>query len=122
MIGPDDFIEEQRAVCRLAIKHCAEDFGESAGMSETVRGTMFVWAKIPEGCASSVDFCMKLMERTGVIVTPGSAFGSNGEGYVRMALVVNESVIEEIVDVLDASGIFKKNSIKESVYEKNSKI
>ena len=50
---------------------------------------------------------MKLMERTGVIVTPGSAFGSNGEGYVRMALVVNESVIEEIVDVLDASGIFK---------------
>lgn len=45
---------------------------------------------------------------------PGSAFGSNGEGYVRMALVVNESVIEEIVDVLDASGIFKKNSIKES--------
>ena len=56
----------------------------------------------------SVDFCMKLMERTGVIVTPGSAFGSNGEGYVRMALVVNESVIEEIVDVLDASGIFQK--------------
>ena len=69
---------------------------------------MFVWAKIPNGYESSVDFCMKLMERTGVIVTPGSAFGSNGEGYVRMALVVNESVIEEIVDVLDASGIFKK--------------
>ena len=37
-----------------------------------------------------------------------------------MALVVNESVIEEIVDVLDASGIFKKNSIKETSYEKST--
>lgn len=45
---------------------------------------------------------------------PGKRFWKQGEGYVRMALVVNESVIEEIVDVLDASGIFKKNSIKES--------
>ena len=51
---------------------------------------------------------MKLMERTGVIVTPGSAFGSNGEGYVRMALVVDEEMISEILQVLDESGIFRK--------------
>ena len=68
---------------------------------------MFVWAKIPEGYESSADFCMKLMERTGVIVTPGSAFGSNGEGYVRMALVVDEEMIAEIIGVLDKSGIFR---------------
>lgn len=49
---------------------------------------------------------MKLMERTGVIVTPGSAFGSNGEGYVRMALVVDEGTIAEIIRALDESGIF----------------
>ena len=67
---------------------------------------MFVWAKIPEGYASSADFCMELMERTGVIVTPGSAFGSNGEGYVRMALVVSVEVISEILDVLENSGMF----------------
>ena len=49
---------------------------------------------------------MKLMEKTGVIVTPGSAFGKGGEGYVRMALVVDEKMIEEIIRVLDESGIF----------------
>ena len=68
---------------------------------------MFVWAKIPEGYDSSADFCMKLMEKTGVIVTPGSAFGSGGEGYVRMALVVDEDMIEVILHVLDESGIFR---------------
>ena len=47
------------------------------------------------------------MERTGVIVTPGGAFGSEGEGYVRMALVVDEQMIAEIIQVLDESGIFK---------------
>ena len=50
---------------------------------------------------------MKLMERTGVIVTPGSAFGTGGEGYVRMALVVDENTIEEIIRVLDESGMFR---------------
>ena len=62
---------------------------------------------IPEGYESSADFCIRLMERTGVIVTPGSAFGSEGEGYVRMALVVDEQMIAEIIQVLDESGIFK---------------
>ena len=70
------------------------------------QGTMFVWARIPEGYESSADFCMKLMEKTGVIVTPGSAFGSNGEGYVRMALVVDTDTIREILDVLEKSGMF----------------
>ena len=114
LIGPDDFIEEQRRQYASRNKTLCGGLRRIGWDVRDSQGTMFVWAKIPEGYASSVDFCTKLMERTGVIVTPGSAFGSNGEGYVRMALVVNESVIEEIVDVLDASGIFKKNSIKES--------
>lgn len=114
LIGPDDFIEEQRRQYASRNKTLCGGLRRIGWDVRDSQGTMFVWAKIPEGYASSVDFCMKLMERTGVIVTPGSAFGSNGEGHVRMALVVNESVIEEIVDVLDASGIFKKNSIKES--------
>ena len=72
------------------------------------QGTMFVWAKIPEGYESSADFCMKLMEKTGVIVTPGSAFGRGGEGYVRMALVVDERMIREIIRVLDESEMFRR--------------
>lgn len=108
LTGPDDFIEEQRrqyAARNRALCGGLRSIGWDVPDSQ---GTMFVWAKIPEGYESSADFCMKLMEKTGVIVTPGSSFGSNGEGYVRMALVVDTDVIGEMIRVLDASGIFRQ--------------
>ena len=108
LTGPDDFIEEQRrqyAARNQALCGGLRSIGWDVPDSQ---GTMFVWAKIPEGYESSADFCMKLMEKTGVIVTPGSAFGSNGEGYVRMAFVVDTDVIDEMIRVLDASGIFRQ--------------
>ena len=108
LTGPDDFIEEQReqyAARNRALCGGLRSIGWNVPDSQ---GTMFVWARIPEGYESSADFCMKLMEQTGVIVTPGSAFGSNGEGFVRMALVVDLEMISEIIRVLDASGIFRR--------------
>ena len=107
MTGPDDFIEAQReqyAARNRALCGGLRSIGWNVPDSQ---GTMFVWAKIPDGFDSSMDFCLKLMEKTGVIVTPGSAFGSEGEGYVRMALVVDEDMIKEIIGVLDESGIFR---------------
>ena len=71
-------------------------------------GTMFVWAPIPEGYTSSEEFCMDLVEKTGVLCTPGSSFGSLGEGYVRFALVRDVPTMERIVRVIDESGILKR--------------
>ena len=71
------------------------------------QGTMFVWAKIPDRFASSVDFVVELMEKTGVIVVPGSAFGAQGEGYVRFALVVPPERMAEAVRRIDQSDILK---------------
>ena len=67
--------------------------------------TMFVWARIPEGYVSSEAFAMELVERAGVLVTPGSAFGPSGEGHVRMALVQDEKTLEEAVRAIAASGM-----------------
>lgn len=108
LTGPDDFIEEQRQEYGARNRALCGGLRRIGWNVPDSQGTMFVWAKIPEGYESSADFCMKLMEQTGVIVTPGSAFGSNGEGYVRMALVVDEETISEIIQVLDESGIFRK--------------
>jgi LL-diaminopimelate aminotransferase len=47
------------------------------------------------------------MERTGVICTPGTAFGTLGEGYVRFALVMPPEQLEEVIQVIDQSGILK---------------
>ena len=69
---------------------------------------MFVWAPIPEHYADSVTFCMDLMERSGLICTPGSAFGSLGEGHVRFALVEPVEKMQEIVAAVDRCGILRK--------------
>ena len=69
------------------------------------QGTMFVWAPLPKGYEKSGEFVLELMERTGVITVPGTAFGDLGEGYVRMALVQDVPAMEEIVGVIKKSGI-----------------
>ncbi len=67
--------------------------------------TMFVWAKIPANYSSSIDFTMDLLNKAGVVVTPGSAMGPSGEGYVRMALVENEDKIRQGIRAIQESGI-----------------
>lgn len=67
--------------------------------------TMFVWATIPSHYESSADFAMDMVTKAGVIVTPGSAFGPSGEGYVRMALVQDEVVLKQAIEAIRQSGI-----------------
>ena len=61
---------------------------------------MFVWVKVPEPWASQMDtmqFATKLLEEADVAVSPGSGFGPAGEGYLRLALVENESRLRQAV-------------------------
>ncbi|UZH06895.1 LL-diaminopimelate aminotransferase [Heyndrickxia coagulans] len=66
--------------------------------------TMFLWAKIPEG-KKSLAFTYELMDKAGVVVTPGNAFGPHGEGYVRIALVQDEERLMEAVRRIEKSGV-----------------
>ena len=68
-------------------------------------GSMFVWAPLPAGYTDSMAFCMDLIERAGVICTPGSSFGPSGEGYVRFALTMPPERIAQAVEAIRASGI-----------------
>ena len=71
-------------------------------------GTMFVWAPVPKGHGTSEEFCMELMEKTGLIGVPGSSFGSLGEGFMRFALVEPVPVMQEIVKAIAESGLLKR--------------
>ncbi len=68
--------------------------------------TMFEWAKIPDAYADSETFALTLLQRCGIVVTPGSAFGMEGERYVRLALVVSDALIIEAAERLKKSGLF----------------
>ena len=71
-------------------------------------GSMFVWAPVPQGYANSMDFCLALIEKAGVICTPGSSFGPSGEGYVRFALTLPVEKIREAVAAVQASGLIRQ--------------
>ena len=67
-------------------------------------GTMFVWPPVPKGYTSR-SFTMALMEKAGVLCTPGDAFGSRGEGYVRFALVLPPEELKKVVQAVKESGV-----------------
>lgn len=67
-------------------------------------GTMFVWLPVPEGYTSA-SFCEALMDKAGVIGTPGTAFGPKGEGYIRFALTKDSKELEKIADIIGQSGV-----------------
>ena len=108
LTGPQDVIEQNRtryearrdALCG-GLRRIGWDVPDS-------KGTMFVWAKIPPGFGTSIDFVLALMESTGVICVPGESFGERGQGYVRFALVVPPERMEEAVCRIDACGILKQ--------------
>jgi LL-diaminopimelate aminotransferase len=70
--------------------------------------SMFLWAEVPKPFTST-DFTYKLLDEAGIVVTPGVAFGSEGEGYVRIALVQNEEVLQKAVLKLKDSGMFSNS-------------
>ena len=69
-------------------------------------GSMFVWAKLPGGRTDSMAFCEELMEKAGVVVTPGASFGPSGEGHVRMALVLPPDQIALAVEAIREARLY----------------
>ncbi len=59
---------------------------------------LFVWAKLPEGSSNSIEFVDLILKNKGVFITPGSIFGSQGEGYIRFSLCVDEEKIQEAIN------------------------
>ncbi|MDO0822466.1 aminotransferase class I/II-fold pyridoxal phosphate-dependent enzyme [Desulfosporosinus nitroreducens] len=94
--GQESIEENQSAYQRrrdLLIEGCA-----LAGWKMPMpQGSMFVWAPVPTE-QDSVSFAMDLAREAGVIVVPGVAFGEHGEGFVRVALVQDEKVLQEAVE------------------------
>jgi LL-diaminopimelate aminotransferase len=80
----------------LALKALA-NVGLSA---RTPRATFYVWVESPEGY-SSADFATKVLEETGVVITPGTGFGPSGEGYVRLSLTVNGDRLAEALQRIE---------------------
>jgi LL-diaminopimelate aminotransferase len=64
------------------------------------KGTIYVWAPVPAGFESSVAYCEHVLERTAVVISPGSAYGPSGEGWFRISLTTPDDRLAEAVERL----------------------
>ena len=105
LTGPQDIVARNRAGYQARRDALCGGLRRIGWDVPDSRGSKFVWAKIPQGYASSAAFVLELMDKTGVICVPGLSFGAQGEGYVRFALVVPPARMEEAVRRIADSGI-----------------
>lgn len=95
--GPDDCIREMREIYRGRRDVLVESFGRVGWDIPTPNASMFAWAPLPEKFQSmgSMQFATLMVEKCGVVVSPGVGFGEHGDGHVRIALVENEQRIRQ---------------------------
>lgn len=104
--GPQDAIDVTRNTYQKRRDILCDGLNALGWRIDKPKATMFVWAKLPQGYSDSNEFANVLAEKTGVIVTPGIAFGQCGEGYVRFALVASCEQMQRAVKNIKNSTLF----------------
>ena len=87
------YSERRKLIWKLAEKlNCSFD--------KSSKG-LFVWAKLPDNIKSSEKFIDKILNENKIFIAPGTIFGSNGEGYIRFSLCINEQKIKEAINRIE---------------------
>lgn len=105
--GSDQMVKDQCAEYQRRRDTLCGGLRKIGWPMEDSEGTMFAWAKIPAGYTDDVAFVMELVEKSGVLCTPGSSFGTLGKGHVRFALTMPVEKIKEAVEAIAASGMIR---------------
>lgn len=94
--GPQDVVAENIAAYRRRRDLMVETL-RSIGLDvDPPRATFYVWAPVPSGL-TSLGFAARLLDLAGIVVTPGNGYGSQGEGFIRVALSVSDARLDEAV-------------------------
>jgi LL-diaminopimelate aminotransferase len=100
--GPQDDVEALRSLYARRRDLVLDALAEIGIELEPPRGTIYVWAPVPEG-HTSTSFAEQVLERAGVVVGPGSAYGPNGEGFFRISLTIDDERLAEAVERMRSS-------------------
>ena len=103
MRSPKEIIDKTRAAYVERIDALIDNLCAAGWQIDKPKATMFVWAPVPGNFGSSEEFVKTLLEKSNVMVTPGSAFGKSGEGFVRMALVQTADTMRKVAAQIKAT-------------------
>ncbi len=107
LTGPQDNIEKMNEIYTRRRNVIINGLNQLGWNLKPTKATFYIWIPTLKGM-SSIDFSNLLLEKTGIIVTPGIGYGEYGEGYVRIALTVDEKRLEEAIKRLGESEIIQK--------------
>ena len=104
---PDVYLHDVQARYRTRRDFLIEGLAELGWTVPKPNATMYLWVPCPVGVGST-DFALSVLQETGVVVTPGNAFGSGGEGYVRVSLIADCDRLSEALRRFKQAGICYK--------------
>ena len=90
LTGSQDCIQEHNAIYQRRRDLVIDVLNNIGLKAQPPKASLYIWAKVPEGY-TSVEFATDLLERVGVVVTPGVSYGKHGEGYVRLSLTIPDA-------------------------------
>ena len=107
LTGPQDNIEKMNEIYTRRRDVVINGLNKLGWNLKPTKATFYIWIPTLKNI-NSVDFANLLLEKTGIIVTPGIGYGEYGEGFVRIALTVEEKRLEEAIERLKKSSIIQK--------------
>ena len=107
---PDVYLHEVQARYRTRRDFLIAGLGELGWDIPKTRATMYLWVPCPPDIGST-DFALSVLQQTGVVVTPGNAFGAGGEGYVRISLIADCDRLQQALDRFKQAGIRYKPQV-----------
>ena len=93
LLGPQDCIEHNNAIYKARRDKVVGVLRDIGLEVESPKASLYVWAKVPPGFTSA-EFAACLLEDNSIVVTPGSSYGQNGEGYIRLSLTTPDERVE----------------------------
>ncbi|MFZ5611760.1 MAG: LL-diaminopimelate aminotransferase [Bacillota bacterium] len=98
LTGDQECVRQTAATYQRRRDILVEGLGKLGWQMPKPQASMFIWAPLPGGYRSSMDFCLEFLDKTGILMVPGVAFGAQGEGYVRIAMVQKEEDLREAIE------------------------
>jgi LL-diaminopimelate aminotransferase len=92
LTGPQNCIKEHNDVYQRRRDLIVDTLNKMGLEAQPPKASLYIWAKVPHGF-TSVEFTNDLLDKVGVVVTPGTGYGSNGEGYVRLSLTIADALL-----------------------------
>jgi len=101
LTGPLNCLEELRGIYQERRDMVIETLNAMGWSLEKPKGSFYIWVPVPEGFTSA-EFCELVLEKAGVIITPGNGYGENGEGYFRISLTIATDRLKEALERIKA--------------------